>query len=152
MLLIPHVDITSPAEFWVRVALSKRQHWIGRAFGSWGLLEMGRQSASSSEGRRQGALAWPVWAVGSQRIWSLNETQSENQPLYRVFPLVQMCNISARQLGEVEINGQAMSILYSFRWLHPELLILAHTNITEFSTETTTYLKTWLMLALSFIK
>lgn len=57
----------------------------------------------------------------------------------------------ARQLGEVEINGQAVSIVYSFRWLHPELLILAHTNAAEFSTETT-YLKTWLMLVLPFLK
>lgn len=53
-----------------------------------------------------------------------------------------MCNILSGQLGAEEINGQAVSILYSFRWLHPERLVLAHTNVTAFSTETTTYLKT----------
>lgn len=76
---------------------------------------MGRESPSSREGTKQGALAQPVWAVGSQRSWRLNETQSGNGPLYHVFSLIQACNMIARQLGEVEINGQAVSIVYSFR-------------------------------------
>lgn len=150
MLLIPHVDVTSSIEFWVRLVLSKRQPWTGRAFGSWGLLEVGRRSSPSSEGRKtRGSCLAFVGCWFSKKLKT--EWNSKWQLTIVPFPLVQMCNILARQLGEVEINGQAMSLLYLlFRWLHADLL--AHTNITEFSTETAAYLKTWLMLVLPFIK